>query len=96
MKYSRVYLDAIGYELPPVIVSSQELEARLHPVYEALRITPGANRILDRHCGTTLVGARILPLRRRGGSRTQGTATVQRAARRHRSADLCRRLPRAV
>lgn len=41
MKYSRVYLDAIGYELPPVIVSTQELEQRLQPVYEALRIPEG-------------------------------------------------------
>ena len=27
MKYSRVYIDAIGYELPPVVVTSAELEA---------------------------------------------------------------------
>ena len=41
MKYSQVYLDAIGYELPPVVVTSQELEARLRPVYEALRLSEG-------------------------------------------------------
>src|SRR5438045_431593 len=41
MKYTRVYLDAIGYELPPVVVTSQELEARLRPVYEALRLSEG-------------------------------------------------------
>ncbi len=41
MKYSRVYLDAIGYELPPVVVTSQELEARLQPVYQALRLPEG-------------------------------------------------------
>lgn len=41
MKYSRVYLNAIGYELPPVVVTSQELEARLQPVYEALRLPEG-------------------------------------------------------
>ena len=29
MKYSRVFLDAIGYELPPVVVTSHELEARI-------------------------------------------------------------------
>src|SRR5260370_19924119 len=41
MRYSRVYIDAIGYELPPVVVTSQELEARLRPVYEKLRIQEG-------------------------------------------------------
>jgi 3-oxoacyl-[acyl-carrier-protein] synthase-3 len=41
MKYSRVFLDAIGYELPPVVVTSQELEARLRPVYQALRLPEG-------------------------------------------------------
>jgi 3-oxoacyl-[acyl-carrier-protein] synthase III len=41
MKYSRVFIDAIGYELPPVVVTSQELEARLWPVYQALRLQPG-------------------------------------------------------
>ncbi len=41
MKYSKVYLDAIGYELPPVVVTSQELESRLRPVYQALRLSEG-------------------------------------------------------
>jgi 3-oxoacyl-[acyl-carrier-protein] synthase-3 len=41
MKYSQVFIDAIGYELPAVVVTSQELEARLRPVYEALRLAPG-------------------------------------------------------
>src|SRR5262249_59277473 len=41
MQYSRVYIDAIGYELPPVVVTSAELEARLRPVYEALRLSEG-------------------------------------------------------
>ncbi len=41
MKYSRVFLDAIGYELAPVVVTTQELEARLRPVYEALRVSEG-------------------------------------------------------
>ena len=41
MNYSRVYLEAIGYELPPVVVTSQELEARLRPAYEALRLPEG-------------------------------------------------------
>jgi 3-oxoacyl-[acyl-carrier-protein] synthase-3 len=41
MKYSRVYIDAIGYELPPVVVTSQELEVRLRPLYQALRMPEG-------------------------------------------------------
>jgi acyl-CoA:acyl-CoA alkyltransferase len=41
MKYSRVFLDAIGYELPPVVVTTHELEARLRPVYQALHLPEG-------------------------------------------------------
>ncbi|SIO57147.1 3-oxoacyl-[acyl-carrier-protein] synthase-3 [Singulisphaera sp. GP187] len=41
MRYSRVYVDAIGYELPPVVVTSTELETRLTGFYEALRIPQG-------------------------------------------------------
>jgi 3-oxoacyl-[acyl-carrier-protein] synthase III len=41
MQYSKVYLEAFGYEIAPVVVSSAELEARLEPVYEALHLSPG-------------------------------------------------------
>ena len=41
MKYSRVFLDAITYELPTVVVTSRELEARLRPMYQTLRIPEG-------------------------------------------------------
>jgi 3-oxoacyl-[acyl-carrier-protein] synthase III len=41
MKYSHVFIDAIGYELPPVVVTTQELEARLRPVYKVLRLSEG-------------------------------------------------------
>src|SRR5439155_5926936 len=41
IKYSRVHIDGIGYELPPVVVTSAELEARLRPVYQALRMPEG-------------------------------------------------------
>jgi 3-oxoacyl-[acyl-carrier-protein] synthase-3 len=41
MQYSRVFIDAIGYELPPVVVTSQDLEVRLKPLYDALRIPEG-------------------------------------------------------
>ncbi len=41
MKYSRVYVDAIGYELAPVVVTSAEIESRLEPLYSKLKIAPG-------------------------------------------------------
>jgi 3-oxoacyl-[acyl-carrier-protein] synthase III len=41
MKYKRVFVDAIGYELAPVVVTSAELEGRLRAVYEALRMPEG-------------------------------------------------------
>ncbi len=41
MRYSRVYIDAMGYELPPVVVTSLELEARLKPLYDALHLSEG-------------------------------------------------------
>lgn len=41
MKYSRVYIDAFGYELPPNVVSSDDIETRLEPLYKALRFQKG-------------------------------------------------------
>ena len=41
MKYTKVFVENIGYELPPVVVTSAELEDRLAPVYEALHFQPG-------------------------------------------------------
>ncbi len=41
MKYTRAYINSIGYELPPVVVTSAELESRLQPVYQALRMPAG-------------------------------------------------------
>ncbi|MEO8145301.1 MAG: 3-oxoacyl-ACP synthase III [Betaproteobacteria bacterium] len=41
MKYNRVFLTALGYELGPQVVSSAELEERLAPVYRQLSIHPG-------------------------------------------------------
>jgi acyl-CoA:acyl-CoA alkyltransferase len=41
MKYSRVFIESIGYELPPVVVTSNELEVRLRPLYQALRMPEG-------------------------------------------------------
>jgi 3-oxoacyl-[acyl-carrier-protein] synthase-3 len=41
MKYSKVHITALGYELAPVVVTSAELESRLEPLYKALRFPPG-------------------------------------------------------
>ena len=41
MRYSNVFIDAFGYELPPNVVTSEDLEKRLEPVYEALRFQKG-------------------------------------------------------
>jgi 3-oxoacyl-[acyl-carrier-protein] synthase-3 len=41
MRYSRVCLQSFGYELPPVVLSSDELEERLAPVYERLKLPVG-------------------------------------------------------
>jgi len=41
MKYSRVCIESFGYELPSHVVTSEDLERRLEPMYEALRIQRG-------------------------------------------------------
>ncbi len=41
MNYSNVYVEAFGYELPPVVVTSKELEKRLAPAYTKLRFQMG-------------------------------------------------------
>jgi 3-oxoacyl-[acyl-carrier-protein] synthase-3 len=41
MKYSNVYVNSIGYELAPVVVTSAELERRLTEVYAALHLGAG-------------------------------------------------------
>src|SRR5208337_201205 len=41
MKYNQVRINAIGYELAPVVVTTVELEARLQPLYQELRLPEG-------------------------------------------------------
>ncbi len=41
MRFSRVAIETIAYELPPTVVSSAALEDRLAPLYRELRIQPG-------------------------------------------------------
>lgn len=41
MHYSKVYLDAMGYELPSQVITSEDLESRLGPLYAKLHFQPG-------------------------------------------------------
>lgn len=41
MQYSRVQIDALSYEIAPVVVTSLELEELLAPLYQHLRLQPG-------------------------------------------------------
>ena len=41
MRYSRVIIESIGYELAPNVVTSAALEDRLAPVYDALKLPSG-------------------------------------------------------
>ncbi|NOZ39602.1 MAG: 3-oxoacyl-ACP synthase III [Planctomycetes bacterium] len=41
MKYQRVCLESLGYTLPSEVVTTEELEQRLTPVYERLRLPEG-------------------------------------------------------
>jgi 3-oxoacyl-[acyl-carrier-protein] synthase III len=41
MKYSRVYIESIGYEIAPVVVTTAEIERRLTDLYAQLRLSSG-------------------------------------------------------
>jgi 3-oxoacyl-[acyl-carrier-protein] synthase-3 len=41
MQYARVFIDDISYQLAPRVISSEELERRLEPVYKSLHIPKG-------------------------------------------------------
>ncbi|MCG2757872.1 MAG: 3-oxoacyl-ACP synthase III, partial [Desulfobacteraceae bacterium] len=41
MLYSRVYIDSFGYELAPNVITSEDLELRLEPLYEKLHLQKG-------------------------------------------------------
>ena len=46
MQYSRVCIDALGYELAPNVVTSAALEERLAPLYKALKLPVGQIEML--------------------------------------------------
>ena len=41
MKFNKVVIDSFGYELPPNVVTSSELEGRLTPLYDRLHLQRG-------------------------------------------------------
>jgi len=41
MLYSKVYIKSFGYQLAPNVVTSDDLEKRLEPLYESLHIQKG-------------------------------------------------------
>lgn len=41
MKYSKVFIDAIGYELAPHVVTTEQIEDRLKPFYDAVGFKKG-------------------------------------------------------
>ena len=41
MIYTKVYIDSFGYELPPNVITSDDLENRLEPLYEKLHFQRG-------------------------------------------------------
>ncbi len=46
MKYSKVYIDALGYELAPHVVTTDEIEKRLEPFYMASGFKMGQLEVL--------------------------------------------------
>ncbi len=47
MNFDRVCIEAIGFQLPPVVVSSLEIERQLAPVYERLRLPEGRLELMS-------------------------------------------------
>jgi 3-oxoacyl-[acyl-carrier-protein] synthase III len=46
MLYSKAYIDSFGYELAPNVVTSDDLESRLEPLYEALHFQKGQLEVI--------------------------------------------------
>ena len=47
IQYSHVCLHTFGYELPPRILTSEDIEKRLAPVYERLKLPPGRLQLMS-------------------------------------------------
>ena len=47
MHYKNVCLNSFGYELPPLEVTSAQMEERLAPVYQRLKLPPGRLELMS-------------------------------------------------
>jgi 3-oxoacyl-[acyl-carrier-protein] synthase-3 len=47
MKYQHVRLQALGYELPPEVITSEDIEERLTPVYKKLKLPQGRLELMS-------------------------------------------------
>ena len=47
IQYSRVCLHTFGYVLPPRVLTSEDIEQRLSPVYERLKLPPGRLQLMS-------------------------------------------------
>jgi 3-oxoacyl-[acyl-carrier-protein] synthase-3 len=47
MKYQHVCFQGLGYELPPEVISSEDIEKRLAPVYEKLKLPQGRLELMS-------------------------------------------------
>ncbi len=47
ISYSHVCLDTFGYELPPIILTSRDIENRLAPLYERLKLPQGRLELMS-------------------------------------------------
>ncbi len=47
MNFTNVSFHSFGYELPPDILTSKEIEHRLRPVYERLRLPEGRLELMS-------------------------------------------------
>lgn len=72
MDYTHVCLNSFGYELPPREVSSTQIEERLSPVYERLKLPAGRLELMS--------GVRTRRLWREGTRPSEGAALAGRKA----------------
>ncbi len=47
MNFQRVCIESIGFTLPPVVISSADIEAQLAPVYDSLRLPEGRLELMS-------------------------------------------------
>ena len=85
MNFQHVQMESIGYELPAMVVTSEELEERLMPAYDELHIAPGQLEALTGICerrwwdpGFALSDGAAAAAKRPWSSLTLGQKTLKR------------------